>query len=279
MNQLLWKNMNGLQRKVNDKNILTTDDGKDIEINKPMHIKVIVPHLDKDRPVSKTQTLIEAYNNLLNRLLSDFKFISKYKDAIFDRKNQKENAESYDKVLSFTDNCKFENTFKSMLLYGVESWGCGKTHLINAIANKWYKNPKTSITVNQFGEVIVEYKGISYQLIREESLILRILATYKKESEEYELDIYNWLSQYDVLAIDDVGKYVPNNLEFYRRVMFEIIDTRYGQNKGLILSTNFSKENLKKFLGMAMIDRLGDMTKGYLLEFKGESLRGKNQLA
>jgi DNA replication protein DnaC len=244
-----------------------------------MSIKIIIPYLSNDRPVSKTQTLINAYNILVQNLLSDFKFEPKYKEANFDRKSQSENFDSYSKVLTYSDNYKKDDNFKGILLFGIESWGCGKTHLINALANKWYKNPMVSITVNQFSEIIIEYRGISYQLIREESLILKILATYKKDSDEYESDIYKWLSRYDILAIDDVGKYIPNNLEFYRRVMFEIIDTRYNQNKGIILSTNFSKETLKQFLGMAIVDRLGDMTKGYQLEFKGKSLRGKNQLA
>jgi len=237
---------------------------------------VWVHYLDKVRPNTVKMTFEDAQKTLIQKLVDDFKFDYIYKNALLDGKSKNKNIEGYKKILKYCDDCKDDKTFKSLLLYGAESWGTGKTHTINAIANKWFLNPKTQITINDFNDLIIEYTGISYHQIREEDLLLKITNSYRnKENAENELEIFEFLNNYDVLAIDDIGKYQPPNIEFYRRVMFQIIDTRYNQGKGIILSTNFKKTDLFKLLGMAIIDRLDEMTKEYQIEFKGESNRAK----
>lgn len=277
MNNVRLLNTTGTQRKILS-NILMTDDGKEYDVSKPRYIKVVIDYLDEVKPMSKLQSFENAQNTLAQRLIDDFKFDAKYKNAIFDGKSKNLNKNATTRLLNYCEDCRKSDKFESMLLYGLESWGTGKTHSINAIANKWFLNPKTKITVNEYNDLIIEYSGISYHQIREEDLLLKITNSYRKENREdgeNELDIYDNLNRYDILAIDDIGKYQPSNLEFYRRVMFQIIDTRYNQNKGLILSTNFKKTDLLKLFGMAIADRLDEMTENYQVEFKGESNRVK----
>jgi len=103
----------------------------------------------------------------------------------------------------------------------------------------------------------------------------RILSTFNnKSATESEAQVYIDLSKYDILAIDDVGKYKANDMNFYRRVMFQIIDTRYNNHQGIIISSNLSKDNLGRFVGKANVDRLRGMAGEYKLEFKGQSHRG-----
>jgi DNA replication protein DnaC len=269
MNKMLSLNSNGKIREVVDGKILS-DDGREIEISKDRLIKIIV---DNNNSVSMTQALDISEMELINRLTTEFKFDVRFFNATFENYKPKENKDVFSKVLDFANNPNDCGNYKSLLLYGVDSFGCGKTHLINALAHKWFNNPIVHIGVNQFNEVKLTYIGVKYHMIREEDLMLRILATYKKEPIESETDVYDELSKYDILAIDDVGKFKPTNMEFYRRVMFQIIDTRYNQGKGVVISSNFSKESLVSFLGVAIADRLKEMTQGYRLEFKGKSHR------
>jgi DNA replication protein DnaC len=260
-------------------NKITGDDEKLIDVVKRQPIKVVIPFLDSVDGYFKLRTFDDAIISLIDELMADYNTDSKYKNSTvsnydFDKTNL--TIDKFrNKIVDFIDNSLFDNKASSMILCGKESFGCGKTHLINAFAKQWYQTPKVELKTNQYGEVTVTYVGVGYKVVREEDLILRILATYKKEPKECETDIYNQLSKYDILAIDDIGKYAPTNLEFYRRVMFQIIDSRYNKGQGIVLSTNFGLTELTKFFGVAISDRLNEMTKGFQIEIKGVSNRVK----
>lgn len=273
MKEMRLMNSDGKTREIKDR-IIISDDGKEIDTTKGYRFRVIIPHF-KEKIVSiRTQTLPEAYNLMVQKLKDDFNFDSNYANKEFSNYKSNENFDSYSKLLDYAKTPKREEGFRSVIMFGDKSYGCGKTHLMNALANMWLGNPMTRLYFNKYGEIKLEYSGVSYQIIREEDLILRILNTYKKEPKESELEIYDQLFRYDILAIDDIGKYAQTNMEFYRRVIFQIIDTRYNWHKGVVLSTNFSKGNLVEFLGVAIADRLNEMASGYKLEFKGKSYRG-----
>jgi DNA replication protein DnaC len=224
-----------------------------------------------EQPIRKYFTDIEEL--LIQTLLVEFSINSKYREADLSLFSKTNDTKVYYKLIDFACKDVINNKYSSMILCGTESFGCGKTYALNALANYWFKKPRVSISTNKFNETTIVYGGINYHLIREEDLILRILATYKKEPKESEIDVYDELDKYDILGIDDIGKYAPNNLEFYRRVMFQIIDTRYNQGKGIILSTNFGLKELTKFFGVAISDRLNEMSKDFQIELTGKSFR------
>lgn len=274
MNKMQLLNMNGVTREITDGTI-KTDDNKTLDVSKKYYYRTWIHHLDKVKPSTDGMDYENVTKLLVQRLVDDFHFDIRYKNAWFDGKSKNVNKTEYSKIIKYTDDCYAEYGFKSLLMYGLESWGTGKTYTINAIANAWFFNPRTKITMNGYGEVTVEYCGPSYRQIREEDLLLRITNSYKQDATESELNVFESLDKYDILAIDDVGKYQPSNLEFYRRVMFQIIDTRYNTGKGIILSTNFKKADLLKLYGIAIVDRLNEMASDYQIEFKGDSNRVK----
>lgn len=255
------------------------DDGREIDIDKPQYIKTITYFGNKKRKSAwdddGDQSLLKAEDDYISTLYSgSCDNNPKYNLCTLDNFIIGENKETLLKVREYIITCaKKGHMFGSLILFS-KNWGVGKTHLIYSIANEWYKKPKTRIEYKNSGSLELYYSGISYRIIREEDLMLRIRATYGKDSTEIETDIYKELDCYDVLAIDDVGKYTPANMDFYHRVMFQIIDSRYNQQKGVVISTNLTLAELANFLGGAISDRLNEMTKGYQLEIKGNSRRG-----
>jgi DNA replication protein DnaC len=271
-------NLCGKVREITD-NKIVGDDGKDIDVLKKQPINVSIKFINNPSISAKITTLEDSVDKLVSDLMLDLKTEFRYINSTIQNYDFEKTNLSVDKfrfkITDFIDSIMFENKLSSMIICGKDSFGCGKTHLIHAIGKYLYTSPKVELKTNQYGEIYMTYAGAGYQIIREEDLIHRILATYKNNTKEYENDIYEELDKYDILAIDDIGKYAPTNLEFYRRVMFQIIDTRYNRKKGVILSSNFGLSELTKFLGVAISDRLNEMSKGFQIEIKGLSNRVK----
>lgn len=155
--------------------------------------------------------------------------------------------------------------YPSLVLHS-EGPGCGKTHLMVAIANA----------------VIDSWSGASFRTIspvRFESgpgLIRRIRATYNRREnwQETEEDVYNDLKGVWLLFLDDVGKEKPS--DHTREVYFYIIDERYKAGLPVVISSNLPVEganSLKQLMGETTVDRLVGMTRGKIIRLKGESYR------
>lgn len=193
-------------------------------------------------------------------------FIEKAGDGFekFDRKLQ---PKAFDACKNFNGH--------SIILSSPELYGVGKTHLVSCLA--FYLIEKTeAVSVTRDG-YYRKYK-CPVQFITETALLSKIRATYNRNNEDYqetEDDVYNKLSAYHVLIIDDVGKVRPKDYSFLQGVYFRIIDQRYTQEQVIILTTNLSLMDLEAHIGGACADRLKDMCgPGNIIKMTGKSYRG-----
>jgi DNA replication protein DnaC len=228
---------------------------------------------------NKTQytdiTLRDALFEMACNIKTEMKGSSKHYECTFDGFIPGDDSESFNKFKQYAHDeyQKTENEFTSVILYG--SVGNGKTHLLHAIGNYWAANLDSYSFGGKPGVNVIDVSCQipKYRIIRENDILLRIRNTFKKDSEETENDIYEDLARYEILAIDDVYKYQPSDLRFYQRVMFQIIDTAYNNNRGLILTTNEKIGKLKAILGEPSTDRLREMARGFQLPFISPSHR------
>lgn len=109
-----------------------------------------------------------------------------------------------------------------IIFYG--PYGVGKTHLACSIANELIKMQKSVV----FGSTIKLF-GI-------------IKKSYNNEIQENESKIISEFINCDVLIIDDLGKEKPS--EWVLEKLYYIINERYEHNKPIIITTNFTENQL-----------------------------------
>lgn len=85
-------------------------------------------------------------------------------------------------------------------------------------------------------------------------LIRMVRETWRKDSQQSERQVLNFLGNLDLLAIDEMG--VQYGTDGEQTVMFDILDARYRNMKPTILLTNQNPEGLKAYLGERTYDRL-----------------------
>lgn len=161
--------------------------------------------------------------------------------------------------------------YPSMVLFSAGVWGVGKTHLVCSIAhqilNRWN------------GEEI----SCPVLFVTEPGLFRRIQATYNIVPEERawhetENDVFDHLIKASLLILDDIGKEERADPRFVQRVLFAVIDGRYGLELPIVLTTNLSPEQLSDHLGgergnEASYERIVEMCQGKLIKMEGESYR------
>jgi len=160
--------------------------------------------------------------------------------------------------------------YPSLLLFSVEVWGTGKTHLVSSIAHR--------ILDRWNGEHIAS----PVRLISEPELYDHIQQTYsysytEREQKQSEHDIINQLCRVRLLIIDDIGKTPRRDMDFVRRTMFDIINRRSDAMLPVVITTNKNAEGLRDYLGnsedQATLDRIIGMTQGKFIQMKGTSYR------
>lgn len=133
------------------------------------------------------------------------------------------NIKAFDTAKRFIQNFETASTRGTgIIFYG--SYGVGKTHLACSIANELIKLQKSVI----FGSTIKLF-GI-------------IKKSYNNEIEADESKIISEFVNCDVLIIDDLGKEKPS--EWVLEKLYYIINERYEHNKPIIITTNFSENQL-----------------------------------
>lgn len=154
---------------------------------------------------------------------------------------------AHKKSRNFVDN--FDNEFKNLLFSG--NTGLGKTFLCNCIAKEILEKGKTVLytTAPQLFKVI---NAILFNKVFE-------------DKDEYEEMIFNC----DLLIIDDLGT------EFItlatQSELFNIINTRMLSQKSIVISTNFSMEELENQYSSRIFSRW--IANYQVLEFIGEDIR------
>jgi DNA replication protein DnaC len=202
------------------------------------------------------------------RIMGDSGMGARFKHRTFDTFQQQEgNAQAYRTAKSYADNFKtlLDNPeeYEKNGLFITGSKGTGKTHLAAAVANELMSG------------------GVPVLFITLIDLLGKIKATFHAdhttESEEKLLRLYK---RVDLLIIDDMGKELPTPWALSK--IYEVINARYEDYKPVIVTSNYTAEELVKRLtpkdgdkmtADATVDRILEMT--YTVPLAGESWRTK----
>lgn len=179
--------------------------------------------------------------------------VKKYKDiSVIDKKLLNANFEAAEQDKHIKLCQKYAEKFvkigtapQGLLLHG--SVGTGKTFASACISNYLMENGKTVLVMN-----------LGLYLIK-----------LKKEWDEAESNVLDYVKRCDLLVIDDFG--VEKITEFVLDKAFALIDTRYRAEKPLIITTNLSLNEITEKFGSRISDRLQEMC--YPLRVEGQSKR------
>lgn len=163
---------------------------------------------------------------------------------------------------------------RSIILASPDVYGVGKTHLVCTLARHLIDTTE-AVRIRPDGRY--QRYMCPVQFVTETALLSRIRDTYDQRSEIRENEIYNRLSSYELLIIDDVGKTRPKDLSFLQSVYFRIIDDRYTHRQSIVLTTNLSLSDLEIHIGGASADRLKEMCgRDNIVIMSGKSYRTVN---
>ena len=195
-----------------------------------------------------------------NSLIGD-----KYKKVEFDNTNFEHNASfnlAYTRCKKYCENYQIiKDKGYGIYLYGEP--GVGKTHLTACMANY----------------LIKEYREVLFTNFFEISKAIR--KTYSSTSNSNEQELLKKIGEVEFLFIDDLGTESLSKNDgdnFLQDKIFEVINTRYNKNKCTIFSSNNSLKDLivERNFAPKTVDRITEMTKGAVINIKGQSYRRKD---
>lgn len=125
-----------------------------------------------------------------------------------------------------------EGSFRNLILTG--NPGTGRTMLASIAINEACRNLRTAFYTTE------------QKLYRE---FRTLLSTPERESR-----LINHYGNIDFLAIDELGRSAGS--EFEARILAEIIDDRYKNQKATMICTNMTKNELEQYLGDNIIRRI-----------------------
>lgn len=154
-----------------------------------------------------------------------------------------EYAHQFDEVLA---------SGRSMLFLGRP--GTGKTHLGCAIGNYLLR------------------KGATVYYSTVQRAMRRIKDTWSRDSAELEGDAIRAMTGPDLLILDEIGVQFGSDTE--KNLTFDLLNERYERLKPTLLLSNLAKEDVARFLGERVMDRLRE-DGGRVITFDWESHRRK----
>jgi len=150
-------------------------------------------------------------------------------------------------------------TGKSALFCGKP--GTGKTHLAIALGVEVILSNKSDNVRNAPVLFTTVLKALR-----------RVKDTWNKSIDETETQALKVFTKPDLLILDEVGVQFGSDTE--KLILFDIINGRYEDRKPTILVSNLMLEDVKKYLGDRIFDRLRE-DGGEYIPFDWESHRGK----
>jgi DNA replication protein DnaC len=141
------------------------------------------------------------------------------------------------------------NDMQALALIG--SVGTGKTHLSVAIVADAVR------------------AGVECLWVTVPDLFRQWKQTFAKGAETTEQQILDRINRADLLVLDEIG--IDNRSEWEVATLFDLVDTRYREGGGLVLTGNVT--NLASAIGDRAADRIDEM--GTIVTLTGASYRGK----
>lgn len=177
----------------------------------------------------------------------------RFQDKTFDNFNHETDKQKnvFDKVFLFAENLK-ETPGKCLILCGKP--GTGKTHL--------------SVAACQYS---MKHHGMITVFTTTIKAIRWIKDSWHKSSDITEMEAINTFLMPDLLVLDEVG--VQYGSETEKILLFDILNARYESRKSTILISNLAVNEVVKYLGERIYDRLKE-DGGECVVFDWESNRG-----
>jgi len=168
---------------------------------------------------------------------------------------------------------------RSLYLYSqLPTLGIGKTYLAASITH--------AIVDNWNGEGWDACSSIDCPVlfISEHDFLLDVRASFNHKYDpkfQTEDDIYRRLIGIPLLVIDDIGKRESGERSgegasaFVRDAYWQVIDGRYQANLPMVITANYSIDNIKKYLGEPSTERIIEMCgdSKNIIELRGKSKR------
>lgn len=110
-----------------------------------------------------------------------------------------------------------------------------------------------TLMASEFAESMINNYSISVRYCTAKQMISEIQAAYSTEGKTEEGEILRFV-QYDVLILDEID--AKPDRENANLLLTEIINRRYNEQKPVVVITNQPFDNLAKFVGSRVDDRL-----------------------
>lgn len=221
--------------------------------------------IESDRKLEADKAAREEYDRrmVIDQLFKQSLLPSRWRDRTFDAfEVTDENRQAYNAAKAYADNFSRE-TKDGLILSG--KVGRGKTHLVAAVGMDLLSRGHSVI----FGTVT--------------GLLSQIRNTYSGSSRETEQMALKRLTRCQLLIIDDLGKEkvvdpkTPSEISWVEQTVYEIINTRYDDNKPFLITTNMNIFDLPKKYpnnGDAILSRLLEVCRGVPMDGPDWRTRG-----
>lgn len=211
------------------------------ELAKKIEMENTQDRIDREKDIIK-----KSYHRIMNQPFQDFREIPKrfQRKHIFTfQADTKKQREIHDVCQKYVDNFEIaQDKGTSMVFCG--SPGTGKTHLAYGIA------------------MALQAKYLTAVVTTASDMTSAVKTAYKtpwpkemmSEPDMYPKDVIEQFADFDLLIIDEVG--IQTDSEAEKRIFFEVINKRYEEMEPTIIMSNLTMDELKKFIGERVIDRM-----------------------
>lgn len=194
-----------------------------------------------------------------------------FSGSSFDNFKKHCQPKTYEACLDYAMNFRVDRArdASSLVLLSPQTQGVGKTHLVCSIAKQ---------VIHNWNGEDSKYYDCPVKFYAEPDLMMKIRATFNRDSSLTEEQVIRDLVRVPLLILDDVAKEQVADPRFIQRTWFSIINGRYNNDLPVIITSNCSKEDLRDYFvgdggAEATYDRLLEMTNGKFYVLAGKSYR------
>lgn len=125
-----------------------------------------------------------------------------------------------------------------------------------------------TLLASELGEALIDNLSMSVRYCTAKQMIAEIQASYGMEGKSEEGEVLRFV-QYDLLILDEID--AKPDRENANLLLTEVINRRYNEEKPVVVITNQPFDNLAKFVGDRVDDRLHE--NAYVCSFDWPSFR------